>query len=246
MRFAEVYQLIQRKIHNTWEYYSKHGCRKTIRAIFEHTGVFKNRALIFFELELEDSISGQKFDNSIELVRLTKEDIEHTGEYVDGWFKKDEALRRLEQGRVLFVVKKDEKMVFYQWLEFTKVDIPYIDLSFSISDDTVCMAYIYTVPDYRGKGIASNAKPFVLDYLRTQGYQKILLMITPENTASQRVNKKVGFKAYQTVLYIKILGLKYYCVKEYETRQRKVFWAMKNSPQELWRTFSKIGHTSST
>ncbi len=242
MKLTEVYQLIQRKMYNTHKYYDKHGLWKTILAIFEHTGVFKYRVLIFFELKVEDPISGQKAGKSIELVRLAKDDIEQIDEYCDGWFKKDEALRRLEQGRVLFVVKEDEKMAFYQWLEFTKVDIPYIDLSFSIPDDTAYMAYIYTVPDYRGKGIASNAKPLVLNYLREQGYRRILLVITPENAASQRVNKKAGFKEYQTIFYLKLLFLKYYRVKDYGTNRKKRFWHITGTDQELWKTFSKLGH----
>lgn len=206
------------------------------------SGVFKKRDLIFFELALEDLIPDQKPDIGMSLVRVTKEDIETTDNYFDGWFKKGEALKRLQQGCVLFAVKDKEKRIFYQWLEFQTVDIPFLDLSFSLPDDTACMAYIYTVPEYRGKGFASKAKPLILHYLRKWGYRKIVLTIEPYNTASQRVNKKAGFKAYQTVSYVRLFFLKYYCVKDYETGRKKAFWHIRGAHQELWKTFSKLGH----
>ena len=240
MKLPEVYQLIQTKIHKTRDYYRKYGLWKTILRFFDRSGVFKKKVFIFLELELKDSISAQEHNNSINLVRARKEDIENVEEYLYEWFEKDEALKRLEAGNVLFVVKDWEKMIFYQWVEFTKIDIPYLDLSFFIPDDAVYMAYMYTEPEYRGRGIASKAKPLVYKYLQERGCRRTFYIITPDNEVAQRINKKVGYKEYQTVIYWRLLFLKYYCVKDFQTGSQKVFWGGGGTTQELWKTFSKI------
>ena len=238
-----LYQRIQRKLYNAWKYYQANGFLKTTIATFDDTGVFRKKDRLLFELDLKnDYIPSITAPNNLHLVRIVKEDVEQAEDFFDGWFKQDKVLERLEQGHILFAVKFDGQMVFYQWIELSTMVFPSIDLFFSLPADTACMAYTYTEPEYRGKGIASSAKPLLLDYLYTQGYRKIVLLIAPTNIASQKVNQKVGFKAYQAVNYRKILGLKFYAVKDSQTGQRKVFWAMKDSPQELWCTFSKIRH----
>ncbi|MCP4402612.1 MAG: GNAT family N-acetyltransferase [bacterium] len=236
----EMFRVIRLKIQRACWYYKKDGLWKTLLLSWDHIGIFKYRLLIFFELDIDKAITWEKRSQTLELITLTQKTVDEIEEYWDGWFFKDQALKRLEQGRVLLITKKGSKMTFYQWLEFMKVDIPYLDLSFQIPDDTVCMAYIYTVPEYRGKGIASNAKPLVLDYLRTQGFRKIILTIAPENLASQKVNKKAGFQAYQRVRYFKIFCLRFYWVKDEEKQRKKVFWFLKNNNSAIWKTFSKL------
>jgi ribosomal protein S18 acetylase RimI-like enzyme len=203
--------------------------------------VFKRRVFIFFELELKNSISDQEHIPNIDLVRVRKEDLEKVGEYLYEWFKKEEALKRLEAGNVLSVVKDGEKIIYYEWTEFKKIDLPYIDLSFYIPDDTAHNGYNYTDPEYRGKGIASKAKLLTLKYQRENGIQRAFCIIPPNNTESLRLNKKVGFKEYQTVIYWRFLFLKHYCVKDYHSSSQKVFWGSGRATQGLWKTFSKIG-----
>lgn len=241
MELPAVHQLIQTKIHKTQDYYRKFGFWKTILRFFESSGVFKRKVFIFFELELKDSISDQEHNHSIDLVRVRKEDLKNVDQYLYEWFEKEEALRRLEAGNVLLTVKDEGKMIFYQWLELRRVDIPYLDLSFSIPDDTAYMAYMYTETEYRGMGIASKAEPLVLKYLQENGCRRIFLIITPNNAVSYRVYKKIGFKEYQTVIYWKLFFLKYYCVKDYIGGSQKIFWGSRMITQELWKIFSKIG-----
>jgi RimJ/RimL family protein N-acetyltransferase len=241
LKLPEVHQLIQTKIHKTRDYCRKYGLWNTFLRLFDSSGVFKKKVFIFFELELKGSISGQEYNNSIHLVRVRKEDIENVGEYLYEWFEKDKALKSLEAGNVLFTIKDKGKMIYYEWLEFTKVDIPFLDLSFFIPDDTAYLPYNYTEPEYRRKGIASKAKRFLLKYLQENGIRRAFLIIRPNNTESQKINKKVGFKEYQTVIYWRLLFLKHYCVKDYQTGSQKVFWGSGRATQELWKTFSKIG-----
>jgi GNAT superfamily N-acetyltransferase len=241
LKLAEVHRWIQTKMDKTRDYYRKFGLWKTILNFFDRRGIFKRKVFIFLELELEDSISDQEPKSSVDLVRVGKEDLKNVDKYLYEWFEKEEALKSLEAGNVLLVVKDEEKMIFYQWLEFTKVDLPYLDLSFFIPDGTVYTAYMYTEPEYRRRGIASRAKPLMFNYLKENGFRRTLSIIASNNTESLRLNKKVGFKEYQTVIYWRLLFLKYYCVKDYPTGSQKVFWGSGRATQELWKTFSKIG-----
>ena len=173
---------------------------------------------------------------------MGKEDIENVGEYLYEWFEKEEALKRLEAENVLLVVKDGEKMVFYQWINFAKkIDIPYLDLSFFIPDGTVYLVHMYTEPEYRRKGIATRSKPLMFKYLRENGIRRFFSIIAANHAESLSINRKVGLKEYQTVVYWRLLFLKYYCVKDYQTGSQKVFWGSGGTTQELWKTFSKIG-----
>jgi len=241
LKYSDVHQWIQTKIHKTLNYYREFGLWKTILRFIENSGIFKRRVFIFFEMELKDSISAQEQNHRINLIRVGKEDIEKVDEYLYGWFEKEEALKHLEAGNVLFTVKDGEKMIYYEWTEFKKIDLPYLDLSFFIPDGTAHNGFNYTEPEYRGKGIASKAKLLTLKYQRENGIQRAFCIIPPNNTESLRLNKKVGFKEYQTVTYWKFLFLKYYCVKDSHTGSQKVIWGSGKATQELWKTFSKIG-----
>jgi ribosomal protein S18 acetylase RimI-like enzyme len=242
LKLADIYRWIQTKIHKTQDYYRKFGLWKTILNFLDRRGIFKRKVFIFLERELKDSISGQEAKNSGDLVRVEKEDLKNNiDKYLYEWFEKDKALKRLEAGNVLLVVKDGEKMIYYEWLEFAKVDIPYLDLSFLIPDGIAYVASMYTEPEYRRRGIASKAKPLVYKYLRERGCRRTFCIITPDNEVAQRINKKVGYKEYQTVIYWRLLFLKYYCVKGYHTGSQKVYWGSGRATQELWRTFSKIG-----
>jgi RimJ/RimL family protein N-acetyltransferase len=241
LKLLGVFRFIQTEIDKTRNFYREFGLWKTILRFIENIGVFKRRVFTFLEMELKDSISVQEQNHGINLARVGKEDLEKVGQYLYKWFEKEEAMKRLEAGNVLLVVKDEEKMVFYQWIEFAKIDLPYLNLSFFIPDGTACMAYMYTKPEYRRKGIASKAKPLVFKFLRKNGILRAFSVIAPNNAESLRINKKFGFKEYQTVIYWRLLFLKYYCVKDFHTDSQKVFWGSGRATQELWKTFSKIG-----
>ena len=241
MKLLGVFQLIQTEIHKTRNYYREFGLWKTILRFLENIGVFKRRVFTFLEMELKDSISAQEQNHGIHLVRVGNEDLEKVDKYLYEWFEKEEALKRLEAGNVLLVVKDEEKMVFYQWFDMSKkIDLPYLDLSFFIPDDTVYMVHMYTEPAYRGKGIATRAKPLIFKYMRENGIRKLFSIIASSHEESLHINRKVGLIEYQIVIYWRLLFLKYYCVKDLHTDSRKVFWGSGRTTQELWRTFSKI------
>ena len=257
MKIAHFQQWFRMKLDNIQEYYGNYGFWKSVLHFFERLAeyggfVFYIKTLIFFELDLQHTLLPSPDAQDVDFSKVELQDLECAEEYHDGWFDREQALSRLEEGHLLFVVKDHQNIAFFQWIELYKSKIPSIGLSsFPLPEKTACMAYIFTKPEYRGRGYASKAKPLVLHYLQEQGYHYVFLVIAPENTISQRVNKKAGFREYQTVTYRKIFFRKtvlfrYYLVKEYATTRKKIYWYINKSKFEpkLWKKFSKIHEQS--
>ncbi len=252
MNIAQIQQWFRVKMDNLQEYYEAYGFWKSVLHFFkrlaEHMGFrFYTKKLIFFELDLQKNFLALSNADNVDFVKIKPQELEFVEEYHDGWFDREKALQRLEQGHLLFVMKDQQNIAFFQWIELHRTKIPSIDLfSITLPEKTACMAYIFTKAEYRGRGFASKAKPLVLHYLQEQGYLSIFLVIAPENSISQQVNKKVGFKEYQIVTYRKFLFrnsvfFKYYVVKDWTSWRRKVSWSNKKAVQdEIWKAFSKI------
>lgn len=257
MKVAHLQQWFRGKLDNIQEYYEKYGFWKSVIHFFERLAEYVGfrfyiKTLIFFEIDLQQTFITNPDAQEVDFLKVKPKDLEFIGGYHDGWFDREQALQRLKEGHLLFVIKDRQDMAFFQWIELYKSKIPSLDLSsFPLSEKTACMAYIFTKLEYRGRGYASKAKPLVLDYLREYGYHDVFLVIAPENTISQRVNKKAGFKEYQTITYRKIFFRKsvlfrYYLVKEYATTRKKIYWYISKSKFEpkLWKKFSKIHEQS--
>lgn len=231
-------QDIANKIQN---YYNKHGFWKTVHHFFQRIFQFKKVDFVFYEIDLKNTIRHQNRTNKFKFIKAARRDIENSPDYYDGWYNRDEALIRLDEGHVLLVVKDKNRMISFLWLEFTSVKIPHIDLSCSISDETVYISTLYTAPSHRRKGVGVKVVEQLPQYLNDKGYHKAFFVIRPDNTASIKVNKKLSGKEYQKLTYIKISFIKCYYIREWGTRQRKVYICFRQVYQKIWREYSKIG-----
>lgn len=244
MGFSAAHRLIQAKMQRVREYYEKNGLWKLVFYLFSRIGIIIKREYIFFENNLQDIIPYKKNNSNFDLdfVWVKKKDFEHFDfPSEDGWITKNRAFRRLtERNCILLALTNGNKIVCYIWCELTMAHIPILGLLVSIPDKTAYSLAMYTASEFRGKGLASKLKLLQLQFLKKHGYSRVFLVITPNNLASQKVNKKFGFKEYQTVIYRRILFLKYYCVKDYDTNKRKRFLYIKGIDLKLWKHFSKI------
>jgi ribosomal protein S18 acetylase RimI-like enzyme len=205
--------------------------------------LLKKRELTFFEIRMGDQLPFEENEETMNLIRVEKEEIENA-EYLNcwgEWFSKTKALEYLDKGNILLVLKNEGRVIFYQALEFNKVDISAIDLLSYIPEDIAYMSHMYTIPEYRGRGVASNGKRLILKYLHELGYRRVLLYIDAHNLPSQRVSIKAGLNEYQTVFYVRFLFIKYYCVKDIDSNRKKVFWRIGKTDRELLKLFSKTG-----
>lgn len=235
----------KKEARNIVSYYHKNGVWRTVLHWLVRIGMlsikifFKKEYLTFLELNLVNPAYKDTDDKTIAIVRAGREDIEK--DYYDGSQDRDLAITRLERGDVLITVRDNGMIIFSQWLVFNKVHIPAIHLFFDIPETTVYLSNMYTVPENRGKRVASSAVPHLLKHLKDLGYQKVFTLVDPENKPSIRVNSKAGFMKYQTCVYLRfMLFIKFYIVKDCASHAKKVCWSIRKTDQQIWKTFSKI------
>jgi len=253
MKHVYIQEWFRVKLGNIQEYYGENGLWQSLLHFFkrlaEYCGfTFYTKALIFFELDLQHASQRPLDGFDSDLAKVDLKDIECVEDYHDGWFDREQAVQRLREGHVLFAAKDRQNFIFFQWIELFSSKIPSIELPvFPLPEKTACMAYTFTKPEYRKRGIASKAKHRIVNFLREKEYCSIFLVIAPENTISQRVNKKAGFREYQTVTYRKVyfrdsVFFKFYLVKEWNSRRMKIFWGRRIVGQSvIWKTFLKTG-----
>ncbi len=242
MFLSEIREIFISKWKNTIEYYQKNGFAKSLSYSLHHLGIFK-KELIFFEMNIPDRTPCLDSDYSLELVRLGVREVQEMPVYNDGWFSREQALQRLADGHMLLSIKKDSKLIFFQWIEPEKGRILFFDIPFVLPDNlSVYKAFIYTPPEFRRQGVASRAKRLILKFLEDNGYRKAFLVIEPHNMPSIRANKKVGFREYQKVTYRKMIFFNYYFIRDFSTDRHKRVWTVANTGKEqrIWKTYSKI------
>ena len=213
--------------------------------ILERMGLMvRVRKRIFLELEIEEKTYYIEKNNQIRFLRLRKDNFEEL-DYRGRWLTKEQALKRLDKGFVLFAGYDNEKMICHEWIELHQIGFSSFELSPVIPDNTAYVCHLYTDPQYRGRGLALQITSIVLQYLKDHDYRKVFIIVAPENISSLKLHEKFRYRAYQTVFYCRcsfrnVLSLRYYFVKDCDTNRRKIFWRIGKAEQELWRTFSKI------
>jgi len=92
-------------------------------------------------------------------------------------------------GRWALIYKPEKKLIGFVGLKYLS-DIQETDIGYRL------------LPDYWGKGIATEAAKEVLAYgQQTLGIKRIIGIAFPENIASCRVLEKIGLKWYKTADY---------------------------------------------
>ena len=205
--------------------------------LFNHLGfVSYSRTLIFLQLDL-DGIPADGVDCG-RLLATTLDEVQKKQDYDDGWSRhKEDAMDRLQRGHHLFRVEENGKWVSSQWVETKEGIIPYFDMRLRLPEDTVYITHVYTPRERRGSGIAHELGRRISQYLKRDGYRRSVIVIDPTNTASIRLARKLGYREYQVVHYIRVWFLKYYRIVKYEENLQKRYFGVFKSPTSVWRAF---------
>lgn len=220
------------------EYYEAFGLRRLALRVLERSGFIFRRKLLFFEVAL-DGLSGSPRaidDPALDFVQVELEELRDAGFPDDpGWITTAEAQRRLmERECALFALRHGNEIVCYEWIEFGKAHIPFLELVLTLPQGTGYALAQYTVPEHRGKGFLSRLNLRVLDHLKERGYDRVFLGIEPENHSSLRANSKSGYEAWRSVLYYRFLPIRYYHWKDQERSRRILLWRRKVLDWESW------------
>lgn len=85
---------------------------------------------------------------------------------------------------------------------------------------------MYTVPEYRGLGIAPRVIDSICQYLFLKGKKKIYLTILTGNRNSINSARKAGFQEFGAVTYVKILPLRLYRIEGNSKTDRNIIKEM--------------------
>lgn len=220
-------------------FYRKHGVSALWKRCLETMGAyFCDRSLIFVCLDLRNiPLNGS---GPHPFVLATADEVREEPDYNDGWYQKSDAISRLNKGHRLFVMKKNERMVYSLWAETHDVRIRWLDLRFDLPKRIVYCTASHTIPQFRNKGIARQLDAQIAQYFKHEGFLCVIGVVDPANMASRAVNKKLGVREYQIVRYTRYGFIKRYRVNKMDSEEQKTFIALFESPDRLWETFFEI------
>jgi hypothetical protein len=238
VKAIDLYFIIQKYAQKISKYYKKKGLWRTILRSLVWV-LYQKEDFLFFEIDLTTLPSNLETRDNLSFSALTMEEVQEIPDYFDGWFTKRQALERLEKGARLFAVRKQEKPVSLLWVESHRAYIPPLGLIFIMPDTTAYIAYTYTLPEHRQGGIGSWMHYCVMEYLKSHDYHTALGLVSLVNEAALKIGKGSGFTMFQAVFYKKfVLFFKYYRVRNPDTGHEKIFWRIRKTDHQIWRTFS--------
>ena len=218
----------------------REGVLRTIVFAFKRMGfIFCRREMLFYRLDLNQFQDDSKGSYSFRIA--TPEELQRRRDHYkgwDGWLGYDAILRRVQEGHLLFLVEDGDKIVFSQWAEIREGALNWLDIHMSLPQNTAYTTFIHTAPEYRGKGIAYRTNREIFSYLKEQGFSRVVLAIDPSNTASVRLNTKLGFVNYQAVRYRRYAFVKCYRIRECGGAQRtRTCMGLFKTPAGIWDQF---------
>lgn len=219
--------------------YQQFGMLQFSKRILDRLGFqYFERSLIFLLADLDKLSIAQKKPYSFRLA--TKEDLEKETDYKDGWYTKEAALKRIHEGRRLYIWKDGDKIIYYLWAEPKDATVAWFDLNFRLPRDTVYCTGSYTIPEYRKRGIATRLDAEILCSLKEEGMKYVLGVVEPSNKASRAVNDKIGIIEYQTVHYKRRGHIRIFRVSEMNSGRQKTFISAFQTPSTIWNVFPAI------
>jgi ribosomal protein S18 acetylase RimI-like enzyme len=99
---------------------------------------------------------------------------------------------RLADGQRCFVAQCEGQIVHAAWVATGLVDVPYLRRSLVVPPGSVYIHDSYTLPAFRGHGLAPACRAYLMRHCMEQGYRQSLAVVAAENEAAFRALRKVG------------------------------------------------------
>lgn len=227
---------LQRQI----ERYKKHGLLSTLIHLLKQFIHWKSNTVIFYEIDLEKTDFPKIEQNSeFTFLKLQHDDIAGS-KYIGLQIPEKEALERFQKKNMLFAAVKNNLAVSQNWSEPYEADVWGIKLKIKLPESTIYTSRLYTISEYRGKGLATKTKLYMLKSLKDLGFRRTFLVTGEKNKVSQAVNRKFGYKSYQKVNFHRIFYfLRVFIVRECDTSRKNSILKIRKTDRKIWDMFSK-------
>lgn len=162
------------------------------------------RRLLLLERLLEESVLEIKpgLPVTIDLLKKTEVD-EHLA------FRTDEADPSTVEdwfnvGHWCFVARHEGQLISASWAAVHRARSFYLACEIHLMRDEVYIYDSFSRPDFRGKSVSAAVRGEMIRYFRAAGYRRMILGTQPENESNLRTLRKVGFRPFGIMGYIKI------------------------------------------
>ena len=193
------------------------------------------RSSVFLLLDLATVPSEAAGDPGLRLVSAS--DVRSSARYADGWYTRDAALARLEDGTQLFALHRGGLDLCFEWAGRGIVENQWMRLRMRLPEDVVYLHALYTPPHMRGQGLALRTVSGIIQHCKRAGDRWVFVGVEPGNTTSLRLHRRLGFREYQRIDHRRFFSANYYAVRAADSRGHRRWLGFSWGPDDLWRTF---------
>jgi len=118
--------------------------------------------------------------------------------------KRADVLERLRSGQWCFIARHEGRIVSTCWATTQPARIDYLACVMALAAGDVYLFDAFTLPAYRGQGVAPALCGHQLAHFRGLGLRRAIRATLPENVPALRAHAKNGFRPFAT---IRSLGL---------------------------------------
>jgi GNAT superfamily N-acetyltransferase len=212
--FTTMERLLKRRSSISKEYGTLRSDWLSFRYILRKTVRIDWRDTIVFERSLADPVQQVIPRINVNIRMATINDLDKLKRLVD----QDKYVRfqeRFEHGKVCFVVLVEDIIVAFSWISFHNEYLSENQIEVQLKDKEAYFFDTYVDPAYRNKGLQAAMIPPRIEFLRSQGYEKIIGLVDDDNIYSLRALTSAGYKPKTVSRLIKIFGLKFHRWREY-------------------------------
>ncbi len=161
------------------------------------------RRLLLVERLLDEPVPDFSSRLPVEVTMLTEREIDDYVAFRPNTARSD-AIDRLRSRQICFVAWHDGRIVSGAWISVQPVWISYLGCAIAVDPGDAHVYDKFTLPAYRGYGIANAVRTFHLRHLQRAGYRRAVGAVLPENGSSLRDDRKGGFRPYGMLARIRI------------------------------------------
>lgn len=198
-------------------------------------GTHGTRSLVFLQWDPPSESASE--GNDADIRRVTPAEIRSWPDKADGWYTREAALGRMARGCELFVLRHEGRDACFGWVERERGEIRWIRLPLSLPPEVAYLTALFTVPEFRRKGLARRTWIGLSRYCRRMGASRLFVVIDPTNEVSLRLHRSMGFRDYQRIDFSRVLFVNCYRVRSTETGELTVWVGPSDGPAALWRSF---------
>jgi GNAT superfamily N-acetyltransferase len=118
-----------------------------------------------------------------------------------------EAAQRFREGQACAVARAGTDVVAYCWLTGAPVAVAEIDRLLIPGPDEVYLYEAFTSPAWRGRGLFQALLLRLQHFARARGRRRALIFVLASNVPSWRAIEGAGFRMFQAVTKVEVLGL---------------------------------------